>query len=313
MTKQYVSVIMCVYNEEVEFLKKAIESIINQTYVEFEFIITLDKPDNFNLDQVIIKYAQNDKRIVYKKNVTNLGLSRSLNNAILISKYDLILRMDADDISINSRLQEQLEYFLENKLDILGTGIIKINESEEVLEAYKSNELSLKKIKFILHFKDIIYHPTWLLKKEVYLRVGMYNNILACEDYDFLLNSLKSNFRIGYLNKPLLLYRLSSNSISRTNRLRQYLVSKYLQKMYFNNYFYNYQKLESYLIKNLTNRNIFKYNNLTFINSELKELIIKKKIMHFLIKFLYYSLSNRYFRMQLFDYTVYRLLDIFKY
>ena len=115
-----ISVIMSVYKESPQILEQAIESILNQTFRTFEFIIILDNPSNFEAEKIIRKFSNQDNRIIYVKNEMNMGLSKSLNKAILISKYEYIARMDADDISLPTRLEDQLLYMKKNNLDLVG-------------------------------------------------------------------------------------------------------------------------------------------------------------------------------------------------
>jgi glycosyltransferase involved in cell wall biosynthesis len=95
---------MSVYNEE-KYLSEAIESILNQTYSDFEFIIINDCSTDASCD-IILSYI--DKRIVFIENEINIGLARSLNKGIDIAKEKYIARMDADDISLPERFEMQI-------------------------------------------------------------------------------------------------------------------------------------------------------------------------------------------------------------
>ena len=272
-----ISVVMCVYNEKPKYLIEAIDSILNQEYGEFEFIITLDNPTNNKLEQIINKYMKKDKRIIFLKNRENLGLTKSLNKAISVAKGEYILRMDADDISEPNRVKIQFDYMLNTNTDILGTGILRIDENGEELNPYKSVNYSPQKVKKILPFVDIIYHPTWMVKKTVYLELGSYNEVHACEDYDFLLRALKKNKIIHYIDKPLVKYRINSESISRKNSFRQYSTSKYLQKMFKSKKGYTYEGLTNHLEKS-EEKYKQQYFDLPLINKEIKGYLRNKKI-----------------------------------
>ncbi len=114
-----ISVIMSTYNEENMLIRQAVESILNQTYSEFEFIIVLDNPKNIEIANLIQEYASRDKRIVILKNEKNLGLVKSLNKALEISKGEYIMRMDADDISEKDRIEKEYKFLKENNLDLV--------------------------------------------------------------------------------------------------------------------------------------------------------------------------------------------------
>ncbi len=101
---------MSTYNETVEELKKAIDSILTQTFKNFEFIIILDNPQNYEHKKVINEYLSKDKRIIFLINESNIGLAASLNEGIENAKGDYIARMDADDISMPNRLEKEYNY-----------------------------------------------------------------------------------------------------------------------------------------------------------------------------------------------------------
>lgn len=105
-----VSVVMSVYNEPMEWISQSIESILNQSFTNFEFIIINDKPEGKEQIALINEYASQDQRIKIIQNEKNLGLTKSLNIGILHAKSKYIARMDADDISMPNRLKMQYEF-----------------------------------------------------------------------------------------------------------------------------------------------------------------------------------------------------------
>lgn len=302
-----ISIVMCVYSEKPTYLIEAIESILNQEYGEFEFIITLDNPTNSQLEQIINRYMKKDKRIIFLKNRENLGLTKSLNKAISVAKGEYILRMDADDVSEPDRVKIQFDYMLNTNTDILGSGILRIDENGKVLKPYKSVNYTPKKIKKILPFVDIIYHPTWMVKKTVYLELGSYNEVHACEDYDFLLRALKKNKIIHYIDKPLVRYRINSESISRKNSFKQYCTSKYLQKMFKSKKGYTYAGLSNHL-ETSEDKYRQQYLDLPLITKKIKGYICNKKYISAL-KFTFVKLrSNIYFAYLIGDIITYKII-----
>ena len=111
MTKDLISVVMSNYNTDELYLRASIESILNQTYKNFEFII-VDDCSSDNSVSVIESY--DDKRIKLIKNPKNMGLTKSLNIAIKAAKGEFIARMDADDISLPQRFEKQVEFLTQN-------------------------------------------------------------------------------------------------------------------------------------------------------------------------------------------------------
>ena len=131
-----VSVVLSVYNGE-KYLMNAIESILDQTYPAFEFIIVNDGSTD-NSPKIIDKYRKLDNRIKVL-NQKNRGLIDSLNRGLALANGRYIARMDSDDISLPSKLEEQYNY-LENNPDIgvLGTWIEMINEDGKPLKLWES-------------------------------------------------------------------------------------------------------------------------------------------------------------------------------
>ena len=107
-----VSVVMCVHNGE-RYLYEALESVLNQTFEDFEFII-VDDASADNTPAILKEYAAQDGRIRLMRNAHNLGLTRSLNKALRLAKGEYIARQDADDISLPQRLEKQVEFLNSN-------------------------------------------------------------------------------------------------------------------------------------------------------------------------------------------------------
>lgn len=152
---------MPVFNGQ-KYLRNSIDSILNQTYKNFEFIIINDGSTDAT-QSIILSYK--DIRIRYIKNDTNLGLIHTLNTSIKLAKGNYIARMDADDISLPNRLQHQLEFMLLNpNVGVCGcnyyqfSGLIKKHNTA----FYKHDEI----LGYML-FNSSIIHPSLLIKKEV--------------------------------------------------------------------------------------------------------------------------------------------------
>ena len=103
-----ISVLMSVYNAD-KYLTEAMDSILAQTYPDFEMIVVNDKSTDKSGD-ILKAFAQKDPRIVILENAQNLGLTRSLNRGLAIAKGEYVARMDADDISAPDRFQKQVAF-----------------------------------------------------------------------------------------------------------------------------------------------------------------------------------------------------------
>lgn len=229
-----VSVIMSAYNETNEWLSLAIESVLNQTFKDFEFVIILDNPNNVELKTLIEEYKLKDNRIVFSINEQNMGLIKSLNRALTLAKGEYIARMDADDICYTTRLEKQID-FLENNKDIalLGTSVTNIGEKDEILEEKTRVAKNPENIKKYLRYTNVVVHPTIVFRRSM-LDEGVvnYRNVPFAEDYDFMCRVVATGHKITNLDEPLLKYRIRENSISREKFLAQLYNAFYLKKLY---------------------------------------------------------------------------------
>ncbi len=207
MERIKVSVIMGVYNtQDVNILCKAIDSILNQTLKEFEFIICNDGSLDNTID-VLRSFEKKDSRIILLDNDDNKGLAYSLNRCIRMSKGKYIARMDADDISLENRLEQQYN-FLENNLDYVLVGccskILRNNNSDLV-----------RKVKESPTVEDFLWgspfmHPTIMVKTEVYKKLNGYRLIKQtrrAEDLDFFMRLYQMGYRGYNLQEPYFIYR----------------------------------------------------------------------------------------------------------
>jgi len=154
-----ISVVMSAYNSE-KYIKEAIESILNQTFTDFEFIIINDASTDST--ESIIKSFDNPM-IKLIKNEKNLGLTKSLNIGLDLAKGKYIARMDADDISIPERFQKQFDLMEKNPdIDICGTWYEFIGEKSGVVRYPELDD----EIKSNLMFHDCICHPSVFIRKE---------------------------------------------------------------------------------------------------------------------------------------------------
>ncbi|MCX7739381.1 MAG: glycosyltransferase, partial [Hydrogenothermaceae bacterium] len=136
-TKPIISCIMSCYSEIPEHLCMAIESILNQTYQNFEFLIALDNPDNKELLKILRVYEEKDKRIKVFVNPKNLGRSQSRNNLIKKAQGDYIAIMDADDIAYPDRFEVEVAVLEEGICDIVGSWIEEFDDNPEVITSVR--------------------------------------------------------------------------------------------------------------------------------------------------------------------------------
>ena len=183
MTDPKLSVVMSCYNAQ-QTVQKAIESMLNQSFTEFEFIIIDDASSDNTLD-ILSQYQKQDKRITILANESNQGLSYSLNRGIQQARTPIIARMDADDISYSGRLQLQYHFMHDHpEVDILGTAVRYVDKSQKPVKTVSlpSEDRDIKKRVFR---KTLVFHPTVMIRKEVYEQHGYYDPDLRwAEDAD---------------------------------------------------------------------------------------------------------------------------------
>lgn len=228
-----ISVLMSVYNETIDLLNESIISIKNQSDPNWELIIINDNPDNKELAGFLAKIAENDRRINVITNEHNFGLVKSLNTAIGEAHGEYIARMDADDVANPDRFEKQMTFLETHNLDFVFSNVQSIDESGLILkEKVLPNQdlIDINKIKKIMSFTDLAFHPTWFMKRNVMVDLNGYRLISSAEDYDFVIRAIREGLYLGYQGEVLLKYRYRLNSISRNNALRQEKINSIIQK-----------------------------------------------------------------------------------
>lgn len=299
-----ISVIMSTYKEDERLLRESIESILNQTYRDFEYIIILDYPDNDVHKSVIEEYALKDDRIHFYINEKNMGLTDSLNRGLSLCHGEYIARMDADDISLPDRLERQMKYLEKNHYDLIGGITEMINENGSLLYSIKSVPTDPKKINKALRYSQCIAHPTWLGKKEVFEKNAGYRHMPLCEDYDFTLRAVLNGFVISNLNEPVLKYRMTSNSISRSNLFEQYLYMSYITNEYKNKRVASVDKAYAYVQQHLNEKDSNKYLKANVIFNRMLQEMSDKQLLPFIKDGFCLLFSSKYYLNKIFRFIM---------
>lgn len=230
-----VSIVLPVYNGDV-YLQSAIESILNQTFIDFELVIINDASTD-NTDQIINNFK--DKRIRYFINETNLKIIETLNKGINLSRGKYIARMDADDISFPNRIEDQVNFLEKNvEIDVLGTGfeIIGNNQNDRFSNNTVVYNTDSKKIAFNLIYNNVILHPSVMFRSSVFHKYKIYYNkkFIHAEEY-YLWTQLIIHTKFANLPDILLKYRVHDNQISLQNHKVQLDNSYSIQQLYLKN------------------------------------------------------------------------------
>lgn len=206
-----VSILLPVYNGS-RYIRETINSLLNQTYYDFELII-VDDCSTDNTAEIVASFT--DERIVYRRNEKNRRIVYTLNRALDISKGSYCARIDADDIALPTRLEEQVN-FLENRREYAMVDTVQdcINEKGERIDRYNSNVTDEAEIVQTMPKTNCLGHPSVMIRSEV-LKKYRYRNIVY-EDYDLWLRMLNDGLRIYKMEKPLTLFRVHSFSLTGT-------------------------------------------------------------------------------------------------
>jgi len=217
VTTPVVSVIMSVYKEPTEWLHQSIDSILQQTFNDFEFIIICDNPLYLDGISLLNEYAKKDTRIILIFNEKNIGLTKSLNKGLSVAKGRYVARMDADDISKPERLKRQYEY-MENHPDVvvLGTKVKQFGKASLWIKSCLSTNYTDEELKAQMLLGSCIAHPTAMIRKIVLDD----NNIRYDEEYRYsqdyrLWEQLMPYGNFAKLKQTLLLYRVSNQQITK--------------------------------------------------------------------------------------------------
>lgn len=229
MNECKISVVMSTYNESIPVLKEAIDSILNQTYRDFEFIIVLDNPDNIDIKNTVEAYSGQDVRIRIIYHSENKGLVQSLNDGIRAANGELIARMDADDIADPVMLEEGKRNIDALNLDMFSASKLNFTDDGEIVGSY-SSELNTEKLKKLIPYGNPVNHPSTIIKKEVIQSFGCYRKIEACEDYDLWMRMILSGCKMQVTSQILIKCRIRKNSVTRTDNYRQYLSERFIKE-----------------------------------------------------------------------------------
>lgn len=207
-----ISVLMPVYNTPEKYLREAIESILNQSYGDFEFIIVNDGSTN-NVEEVILSYG--DDRIRYYSNGENRGVTATRNRLVALSTGEYLALMDSDDVSLPLRFAKQVEFLDSHReVGVLGTWIEFFPERKVVIRPTESDLMK----QYLLFSGSPVMNPTVMMRRslKVYYNEAYHN----AEDYILWLEIMdKTEF--ANLPEVLLWYRWHGENLSKRGQEEQ--------------------------------------------------------------------------------------------
>lgn len=210
-----ISVIMPAYNAE-KYIAEAIDSILGQTYGDFELIILNDCSAD-RTEEIVLSY--DDPRIVYLKNEENLGVAATLNKGLALAKGKYIARMDADDISSPERFEKQAAYLdVQKDVAVLGTNVEIFGEAGTICTGWSATDSAQMKVDLL--FACGLAHPSVMMRTEVIRELGGYDpQFNGLEDYELWCRVLEKH-QITTLPDVLLRYRIHGSQVTQNPSAR---------------------------------------------------------------------------------------------
>ncbi|WP_268741377.1 glycosyltransferase [Alteromonas aquimaris] len=211
---------MAIYeHDKVRWVKQAIDSILNQDYRDFSFIIIIDGDISDSMHKLLNEYTEKDKRLVLAKCNVNNGLAAAMNFAVewgMQFNPDFFVRMDADDIAYPNRLSRQITYLQSHKqIAVLGSALEEINENGRRV-GQRVMPTSHKRIVRMLPRRCTLNHPTVTIRYNVFKDGNRYNAALKnTQDYFFWITLAKQGYVFRNLKDKLLSFRRVNNFYKR--------------------------------------------------------------------------------------------------
>lgn len=235
-----ISIITITYNRA-KFLPEAIESVLAQTFKDWELLI-VDDCSMDNTKEVTEKYVAKDSRIKYFRNEVNLKISKSRNRGLDLAQGKYVAMLDSDDVWCDNEKLEKQYNFLENKAGyaLMGGGVIIVDENGKEIKRYLS-PIGNRDLKRNILVKNPFAQSSIMYPRQVALDLGGYDiNLSGIEDYDLWLR-IGKKYKIANLHDYVLKYRIHGSNISLTDRARLMERNLFLVNRY-KNYYPNYWK-----------------------------------------------------------------------
>lgn len=221
MSNPAVTVLMSVYNAE-RFVTQAVDSVLNQTITDFEFLIFEDKSTDSSRE---ILRSYDDPRIRLVENTENLGLTKNLAAGMIMARGQFVARMDADDICMPNRLAQQLAYLdTHPDVSVLGSAVTYFDERGKEYVAHQP--LEHEEIKCTLFYGFTMIHPSVMIRKSDLMKHGLNYDpaFRVSQDHDLWTRAIRV-LRFSNLHSPLLKMREHENKLGRTRKPMQQQLS----------------------------------------------------------------------------------------
>lgn len=246
-----ITVFMPVYNAE-RFLEEAVESILNQTYQEFDFLV-IDDGSTDQSYKILEYFKDKDSRISLYKNEVNKGVCYTRNRGLALCNTEYIAFMDADDIAPRKRLEKELD-FLDKHLELAGVGGIaqNINEDGEVIPGMFPLYQNPDYIRVNMMFENTLANGSVMLRTNIYKKYGIqYWDKEFAEDYRFFSEYLQYG-KIANLNEIMQHYRVVSSGLTqiykKSKEDTKNLISDEIHKYWYQLYGFDFSEEEEQIL-----------------------------------------------------------------
>jgi len=279
-----ISIIMPVYNGE-EFILEAIKSVMKQSYKNWELLIINDGSTD-NTEEIIKSFIENNNNIKYYSLNKNFGKVTAVNKGFELSKGDYISLFAADDVMIENSLESRLNFLIDNGLSAIFSDLYICDQNLNI-------------IKTLLNYKDTLYYwekdykrILWdnfipggsiLLKKNLAQNIFPIPNKLSFEDWWLSFNILIKGYKIGFLKKPLLKYRIHTNNDNGSLNIKN--IDFRIKKNYKRHLAY-YEEFINIIDNNSFGSSYETIRTLVEVNKNMKEKIIMSKFIFPNLKFI---------------------------
>jgi len=223
MNNPKVSVLISTYNNS-KFLKRSIQSILDQTYKNLEILI-LDDNSSDNSFAILKEIQESSSNLKIYKNSVNQGLTKSLNKLLSFADGEIISRHDTDDISLPTKIQRQVDLLQKKNLDFCTSRAMVMNSNKKIpgYSFYLPNKILIK-------FKNPFIHGTLLIKKSILKETGGYNEkFIYAQDYELFNRLISFGYKYEVIREPLYLLNTVGN-ISSLKKKEQFYYAQCVKK-----------------------------------------------------------------------------------
>lgn len=230
MSTPKISILMSTYNETESDIRESVESMLRQTFTDYEMIVVNDNPKREDVKAILDSY--NDSRIIFYQNPTNIGLAMSMNKAAELASKEtnIFARMDSDDIAEPTRLQKNYDVITSGDYDFVCSRYSYIDEKS--VNIRKNDKQVYYKPELLHHAisldPSIVHHPTVMFTREIFEKTGGYRDFPCSQDADLWLRMAENGCRFYMIDEELVRYRINPNSVSNKKWFQQQLTCNYI-------------------------------------------------------------------------------------